>query len=172
MKRPSNNRILATLLTAAFVMTAGCTSLTTLKRDMAEQPPRRQERKEQVVATFEAQREAAQLQAALNRFSEGNHDACFQQLSNLVQTRPAFVDARLQLAELHLFRGEHQQAQQQLRAALIIAPQRAELHDCLGRALEADAQSEEALVHFQKAAEIEPANELYAARSGDRGMRY
>jgi Tfp pilus assembly protein PilF len=128
---------------------------------MAEQPPRRKERKEEVLADFEARRDAARLQAALNRWTEGNEAACYQQLADLVKTRPQFVDARLQLAELLLYRGDLDEAKQQLQAALETAPNRADLHDCLGRVLEAGSQHEEALAQFRRAAELEPGNVLY-----------
>ncbi len=150
---------LIALLTATG--SCGCTTLSSLKRDLAEQPPRRKERQENVVAAFEAKRDAAQLQAALTRWNEGNHAACEQLLTGLVQRKPQLVEARLQLAELHLFRGEMEPAEQQLRAALAIAPQRADLHDCLARVLEASSRTEEALTHFQKAAELEPGSDLY-----------
>lgn len=154
----------AALLMAAVALSGGCATMTTLKREMAAQPPRRQERKARAMASYEAQRDKAQLEAALNRFSEGNDEACFQQLHSLVERRPDFVDARLQLAEFHLFRGEPQQAELQLRAAIVIAPERADLHHCLGRVLEASEQRQEALVHFERAAQLEPANPLYLAQ--------
>jgi Tfp pilus assembly protein PilF len=155
-------------LTVVAAAPPGCTTLSNLKRELAEQPPRRKQRQEQAVASFEAQRDAAQLQAALNRWNEGNQAACEQILASLVERKPQYVDARLQLAELQLFRGQIEPAEQQLRAALAIAPQRADLHDCLARVLEASARDSEALAHFQKAAELAPDKELYrlaAARS-------
>jgi Tfp pilus assembly protein PilF len=159
----SQQRLLIALawLTASAVLTTGCTTWPSLKRELAQQPPRRNERKEEVLVAFEAQRDAAQLQAALDRFNEGNHAACHQQLAALVERRPQFVEARLQLAEFHLCHGELDQAQEQLRAALVLAPQRADLHDCLGRVLEAGSRDREAAEHFQTAAKLEPGNELY-----------
>src|SRR5262245_31838962 len=148
-------------LLALISVTCGCTTLVSLKRELAEQPPRRIQRKEDAVAAFEAQRDSAQLQAALNRWNEGNQAACYQQLASLVEKRPKFVEARLQLAEMHLFQGEFALAEQQVRAALVVAPERADLHDCLGRVLEAGSRNEEAAHQFQKAAELEPAIELY-----------
>jgi Tfp pilus assembly protein PilF len=149
------------LIVMALGIGPGCTTLSSLKREMAEQPPRRKQRKEEVVAAFEAKRDAARLEAALNRWNEGNEAACHQQLASLVKGKPQFVDARLQFAELLLYRGELDEARQQLRAALELAPQRADLHDCLGRVLEAASQHDEALVHFHRAAELEPDNVLY-----------
>lgn len=141
---------------AAVLSAAGCTTLGTLKSDMAGQPPRRQERKEEAVAAFEAHRQAAQLQAALDRFREGNEAACYQQLAELVEQYPQNVDARLQLAELQLLRGELAPAEEQIRAALALSPRRAELHDCLGRILEASSRSDESAAAFQQAAHLEP----------------
>lgn len=139
------------------MLASGCTSLGTLKGEMAEQPPRRQERKEDAIASFEAHRQAAQLQAALNRFREGNEAACYQQIVSLVEQYPQNVDARLQLAELHLLRGELASAEEQIRAALALSPQRGELHDCLGRILEASSRPDESSAAFAQAQHLEPA---------------
>ena len=154
------------VLTLAAAMSSGCATLSSMRRELAEQPPRRKERQEKTVAAFEAQRDAAQLAAALNRWNEGNHAACEDLLTSLVQRKPQYVDARLQLAELYLFREETSRAEEQLRAALQIAPQRADVHDCLARVLEADERSSEALAHFQKAAELDPNSELYRLAAG------
>lgn len=149
------------LLFLAAAMTTGCTTLSSIRRDLSEQPPKRKQRQEKAVAAFEAQRDAAQLQAALSRWNENNHAACEQLLTSLVGRKPQYVDARLQLAEFYLFREQTGLAEEQLQAALDLAPERADLHDCLARVLEASERSSEALVHFQKAADLEPTSELY-----------
>ena len=117
IRRRSRVLMACVLIAASAMLASGCTSLGTLKGEMAEQPPRRQERKEDAIASFEAHRQAAQLQAALNRFREGNEAACYQQIVSLVEQYPQNVDARLQLAELHLLRGELASAEEQIRAA-------------------------------------------------------
>lgn len=144
------------LAIVAVTLTSGCASLPSLRRDLAERSPRGKDRQESAIAAFEAQRDAAQLQAALSRWNEGNEAACEQLLTALVDRKPEYADARLQLAELHLYRGELELAEQHLREALKHAPQRAELHDCLARVLEAGSRSSESSVHFQKAAELDP----------------
>ena len=149
------------LLPLLVVCATGCTTLSSLRRELAEQPPKRKERQQQVVASFESQRDAAQLQAALSRFSEGNHAACEELLASLVARKPQNVEARLQLAEFYLFHQQTGPAEEQLTAALAIAPNGADLHDCLARVLEASDRSSEAIVHHQKAAELDPKSELY-----------
>lgn len=151
------------LLTVLCVLTAatGCTTLSSLRRELAEQPPKRQQRQEKAVTSFEAQRDFAQLQAALSRFREGNHAACEELLTSLVARKPQNVDARLQLAELYLFREQTGPAEEHLRSALAVAPERADLHDCLARVLEASGRDSEALAHYQQAAELDPQSELY-----------
>ena len=150
-----------TMSIALAALASGCTTFSSLRRELAEQPPKRKARREQVVSSFESQRDAAQLQAALSRFSEGNHAACEELLTSLVARKPQYVDARLQLAEFYLLREETGLAEQHLHAALEIAPQRADLHDCLARVLEASGRGGEALAHSQKAAELDPQSELY-----------
>lgn len=152
--------LLLALIVGFSGLASGCATLPALKRELAAQPPRRTERKEQAVAAFEAQRNAAQLEAALNRFAEGNEAACYQQLVLLVERNPQFADARLQLAELHLHRGQLAEAESQIRAALALASDRAEFHDCLARVLEQGARGDQAARHFQMAAAIEPAMDL------------
>ncbi len=167
---PRYASIVLAFLSLSAATTAGCTTLSSLKRDLAEQPPKRKERHQKAVASFEAQRDEAQLQAALSRFSEGNHAACEELLTSLVARKPQNVDARLQLAELYLLREETGPAEQQLRAAMEVAPQRADLHDCLARVLEASGRGSEALAHYQKAADLDPQSELYRLAAGTRDV--
>ena len=156
--------LLTTFIALVLAGLPGCTTLSAWRGELAQQPPRRKQRKEKVVASFEAQRDAARLTAALNRWNEGNEAACYEQLASLVQGKPHYVDARLQLAELLLYRGQFDEARSQLQAALELEPDRGDLHDCLGRVLEADSKFSEARVHFQKAAELEPMSELYRSQ--------
>ena len=110
---------------------------------------------------FEKQRDTAQLQAALNRWKEGNVAACERALGSLVEQRPQFVDARVQFAELLLYQNNPAAAQDQLRAALELAPDRADIHHSLAVALEAGGNSDTAAEHFRKAAELEPESPVY-----------
>lgn len=110
---------------------------------------------------FESQRDSAQLQAALNRWKEGNVAACERALASLVHQRPQFVEARIHYAELLLSQNNAAAAEEQLREALKLAPGRADIYHALALAVEASGNSAAAAEFFQKAAQLEPENPLY-----------
>ncbi len=110
---------------------------------------------------FENQRDSAQLQAALNRWKEGNIDACQMALAKLVQQRPNFVEAHIQYAELMLFQKNPSAAQDQLNQALKLAPGRADIYHALAVAQEAGGNAATAAENFRKAAELDPENPVY-----------
>jgi predicted Zn-dependent protease len=119
------------------------------------------ERKAEMVAQFESQRDNAQLQAALNRWKEGNPSACERALASLVDKRPEFVDARVQYAELLVSKDNPAAAEHQLREALRLAPERADIHYSLAIALNSGGNPAAAVKHFRKAAELDPQSPVY-----------
>jgi predicted Zn-dependent protease len=119
------------------------------------------ERKAEMVAQFESQRDNAQLQAALNRWKEGNPSACERALASLVDKRPEFVEARVQYAELLVSKDNPAAAEHQLREALRLAPDRADVHYSLAIALNSGGNPAAATEHFRKAAELEPESPVY-----------
>ncbi|MCE9528233.1 MAG: tetratricopeptide repeat protein [Planctomycetales bacterium] len=124
-------------------------------------PPLSPDRKAEAVAMFESQRDQAQLQAAMNRWKEGNTAACERALASLVGQRPQFVDAHVQYAELMLSQNNPGGAANQLREALQLAPDRADIHHSLAIALEAGGDSDAANKYFRKALELEPESPVY-----------
>ena len=110
---------------------------------------------------FENQRDTAQLQAAMNRWKEGNTAACERALASLVEQRPHFVEARVQYAELMLSQNNPAGAANQLREALQLAPDRADIHHSLAIALEAGGNADAAAKHFRKALELEPESPVF-----------
>jgi predicted Zn-dependent protease len=126
-------------------------------------PPLSPERRAEVIAQFESQRDNAQLQAALNRWREGNSSACERALASLVEKRPEFVDARVQYAELLVSKDNPAAAEHQLREALRLAPERADIHYSLAIALNSGGNPAAATEHFRKAAELDPQSPVYQA---------
>lgn len=114
-----------------------------------------------MIADFETRRDQAQLDAALNRWREGNAAACEQGLRQLVESRPEFVEARVQLGEWLLMQEDVAGARAQLMEALRLNPGHAAAHHSLGLVLEATGQTSEAQAAFQRARELEPENGLY-----------
>lgn len=146
------------LLVGAFTCGCAATHGGASKAKLPE--PLSAQNKAEALASFETQRDAAQLQAALNRWKEGNSAACERALASLVAKRPEFVEARVQYAELLLSGNYLSAAEFQLREALRLAPDRADAHHSLAIVLEA-AGSAEATEHFRRAAELEPENPVY-----------
>ncbi|MFN0021538.1 MAG: tetratricopeptide repeat protein [Pirellulaceae bacterium] len=119
------------------------------------------DRKAEAIAMFESQRDQAQLQAAMNRWKEGNTAACERALASLVGQRPQFVEARVQYAELMLSQNNPSGAANQLREALQLAPDRADIHHSLAIALEAGGDADAAAKYFRRALELEPESPVY-----------
>lgn len=122
--------------------------------------PSRQERAAEVVRDFEERRDAAQLQAALDRFSQGNLDQAEIMLAAIIKRRPGYVPARLRMAEL-LWSKQDPAAEEHLRAVVQAEPQSAEAHHALGLVLDGTGRADEARQHLAKAAELEPDNEIF-----------
>ncbi len=145
----------------ALALCCGCASTQPVLTKGNSPPALSPERKAEAIVLFEAQRDTAQLQAALNRWKEGNPTACERALASLVQQRPQFVEARVQYAELLLSENNPAAAEHQLRQALNLAPGRADIHHSLAMALEAGGNNDAANEHFRKALELEPESPVY-----------
>ena len=121
----------------------------------------REQRREEIVTDFERRRLAAQLKSAQQRAEQGDPEAAEEILLGLISRDEKNVAARLQLAELYWAHEQLPQAEQQLRAALSTAPERADVHHLLGLVLDAQGNTTEAEALLAKAAELDPGNELF-----------
>lgn len=157
---PVARALIAGILLLVGALSCGCAMTQGGAGKSKVAAPLSDESKAAALASFETQRDAAQLQAALNRWKEGNPAACERALASLVAKRPQFVEARVQYAELLLSGNYLSAAEFQLREALRLAPDRADAHHSLAIVLEA-ANSPEATEHFRRAAELEPENPVY-----------
>jgi Flp pilus assembly protein TadD len=128
------------------------------------QPPtfteQRQQRAAEAVQAFEQHRDSAQLEAALDRWKQGDVTRAEAMIGSIVRRRPDFADAQLRLAEILWSHGDSS-AEGPLRAVLQMQPDRPEAHHALGLVLDGTGRSEEARQHLLKAAELEPDNEVY-----------
>ena len=120
----------------------------------------REVRAAEAVRDFEDRRDLAQLQAALDRWKQGDAARAEAMLATIVNRRPDYADAQLHLAEVLWSRGDPK-AESHFRAVLQSQPGRAEAHHALGLLLDASSRPDEARQHFTKAAELEPENEIY-----------
>ena len=139
---------------------AGCAAW----KEKVQQPPTisqtRDERASETVRDFEERRDAAQLQAALDRWKQGDAGRAEAMLTAIVSRRSDCLEARLRLAEILWSRGD-QAAEIHLRAVLASEPDRAEAHHALGVLLDATGRGEESREHLSQAAAVEPENEVY-----------
>jgi len=121
----------------------------------------RQEREADAVRYFEEQRDTAQLQAALDRWAQGDIAGCESRLRGLLARRADNCPVRLRLAELLWTRGDAAAAEQELRQVLTDQPKSAEAHHLLGLLLAEQDRVADAHEHLASAADLEPSNELF-----------
>jgi Tfp pilus assembly protein PilF len=158
MKHLQRCSILA--MNVVMLLCAGCAGW---KENIVSKPvtPLRKERAEEAVRSFEERRDAAQLQAALERWQQGDASGCEARLAAIVERRPDYAEARLRLGEVLLQRGDVEAAQQHMLAALEVQPNWAEAYHALGLLLAAEGREDEAATYLVRAAELEPQNEVY-----------
>jgi Tfp pilus assembly protein PilF len=154
-------------LTLLALSTLGCNSLPTLPgaRKKSPTPPQTTaERKREAIGAFERQRDGAQVQAAISHWQRGEVEKSRAMLTAIIQRSPGDVNARLRFAELLISQDELEAAETQLRECLSVAPQSAEAHHALGMLLaDFPGREQECQTHLRRAAELEPANELFVA---------
>jgi len=127
------------------------------KPDLSEN---REARSEVAVRDFEQRRDTAQLNAALDRWKQGDAAAAESMLAAIIRRRPESCEARMRLAEILWSRGDVA-AEPHLRTVLEAEPNRAEAHHAIGLLLDGTGRSDEAREHLTKAANLEPENEIY-----------
>jgi Tfp pilus assembly protein PilF len=160
------NRSAALLLFACLVaptLGSGCSLMQSWKHSAEEGDVGRQRerRREEVVQDFERRRSSAQLLAAQEHAEQGDPEAAEKMLLSVIQRDPQNAEPRVRLAELYWAHEQLPKAEEQLRAAVDLAPDRADVHHSLGLVLEAGGDTTSAREHLAKAAQLEPANEFY-----------
>lgn len=147
-------------LLCSVTLLSGCASWKqTAKSDSVSES--RQKRHDAAIRSFEEQRDRAQLSAALDRWQQGDIAGCESRVRAILARRPADVDAHVLLAELAFSCDNPAEAEAEYRSALQLAPNRADLHHALAIVLDATGRRQEAGTHFARAAELEPASDLY-----------
>jgi Tfp pilus assembly protein PilF len=154
------NRALVAV-TIALTVTPGCAGWKSQRAAHAPVSEKRKERHDTAVEDFEQQRDRAQLQAALDRWQQGDIAGCEARLRSLLARRPDFAEAHGHLAELAWSFENAAEAETEYRAALQLAPQRAEWHHALALVLEGSGRADEARAHLEQARRLEPDNEIY-----------
>jgi Tfp pilus assembly protein PilF len=157
-------RVCGIFLLCGCLSLAGCASWPGVATPKAAEVPSRDQRRAEVIQSFEEQRDRAQLAAAMDRWQQGDIAGCETRVRGILARRPTDVDAHVLLAELAFSCHNPAEAEAEYRTALGLAPQRADIHHALALVLEATGRHPEAGVHFVRAAEIEPSSDLYRLR--------
>ncbi len=152
------NALLLLVLTA---LASGCANWPGRPAAKATVTETREQRRKAAVQAFEEQRDRAQLDAAVDRWNQGDIAGCESRLRTILARRPDDVEAHIRLAELAWACDNHAEAEHEYRAALLLAPQRADLEHALGLVLQATGRSAEAEPHLARAHQLEPQNELF-----------
>jgi Tfp pilus assembly protein PilF len=155
---------------ALAAATSGCAGWMPRKAEQPTLSQTRQERHREAVQAFEQQRDQAQLETALARWQQGDLGGCEARLRSLVARRPDFCDAHLQLAELAWSCENAEEAEAEYRAALQLAPERADVNHALGLLLQATGRPDEAEQLLVRARDLEPANELFQSAASPTGV--
>jgi Flp pilus assembly protein TadD len=148
-------------IVATGSLSMGCSSISKSPLDTEDVRAQRAKRHEQVVAEFEARRDATQYQAALARIRCGDVDEARVILESVLKRNADYLPARLALAEILLEANQPEQALEHAQFVVERAPQEAAPRHVVGLILEAAGRTDEALAHFQQATDLEPANEVY-----------
>ena len=113
------------------------------------------------VQAFEEQRDRALLDAAIDRWNQGDIAGCESRLRTVLSRRPSDIEAHVLLAELAWSQNDADVAVREYMTAIQLAPDRPDLEHALALILEATSRLPEAATHRTRAAALDPANELY-----------
>jgi tetratricopeptide (TPR) repeat protein len=148
-----------TLMTPVFT---GCATLWPSKLTKDETPEKPEAKREELVGAFDAKRDIAQFDAAKARWQEGDTAGCKELVGKILVRNPKHRGGRLLRAELQLVDGKAELAVAEIQSLVDENPQDAEASHMLGLLLEATGQLQEALSHFERAAQIAPENRVFA----------
>ncbi len=174
----SNSRAarLAWLLVLAAAAVSGCASMKAFvpPEDVSEE---RRQRSEAAARRFGRRHDAAQFADAQARYRAGDFRGCAQVVERLLARNADHREARLLMAEVLLAEDRPGEAVAHLETTLADHPSDARVHHLMGLALDAMGQQADALVYYERAARLQPNDEVYtasyetlAAESGEWGV--
>jgi len=136
---------------------------TEIKPPVPDVAPKREAREKDVLENFEQSRNDAQVQAALGRLAQSDHEGAEELAKEVLKRDVNNFGAREVLAEVYIAQEDIAEAIKQRRELVKLDPQNAEYHLHLGMLLETEGQLPEALQSFDRAIELEPQIELYTS---------
>jgi predicted Zn-dependent protease len=156
-----NQRQSFVVLAVVCLGACGCAAPKLWKPGGADVAPLRGQRRDEALQRFDAHRDSAQYQAAMDRWRANDAITCEAQLRGIVRRNPKHLEARQALADMMLDRGDTAAAEEELRELLKIAPDDPQTHHSLGLLLQSLDRNEEGQPHLVRAAELAPDNTLY-----------
>jgi len=154
--------VLLGLWTAA-VAAVGCAGFRMPDTSVPDIAHDRRERADSTAADFDARRDFAEFQAALNCRKRGDVDGCRDTLGRLLGRTPDHLEARLLAADVCLERGAYNEALMHVEAAEAAKPGEPRVHHTKALVLDAMGKPDVALAHYKQAAELAPEEESFAA---------
>ena len=150
------------LIGVLAAMLAGCATIQSSIPKAEDISGKRRERSEAALRRFDETRDRAEFEAAQAHWSQGDADRCRESLEELLERNPDHLDARLLLAELLLDDNRPEEALRYLQPATEAHADDAQVQYIMGLVLDSTGQRDAALAHYERAARLEPDNEVYA----------
>ena len=116
-----------------------------------------------MVASYDKQRDAVQLAAAKSRLIQGDERGGIAALQQLLSRNPHHREARLLLAESCLAQGTSEVVLEDIQSLAAQDSRDARSQHTLAMLLDAVGRRSEALHYYQRAAALDPKNDLFAA---------
>jgi tetratricopeptide (TPR) repeat protein len=151
------------LLMLALLGPSGCASWPQFQAPVPDVKPLRKARSAQMLKEYEQHRDEAQYQAALSAWKQGNTETCRELIDTLLDRSPENRDGRLLLVQLQMLEQELPAARADADKLAQEFPDDAEVLHVQGLVCEAAGELELAEKCYQRAVEIDPKNETFAA---------
>ncbi|HEY2881492.1 MAG TPA: tetratricopeptide repeat protein [Pirellulales bacterium] len=151
---------------AALLSLPGCAGFGSLGQNVTRNAasdvgPPRDNRKEALTKEFDENRDEAQFQAAASAWQRGDVEGCRKLIARVLERSPNNRRARMLLADVELFDGHADLATEELSKLIAADAKDAMAHHALAEVLDVSGRRQEALVHYEAAAQLEPTNEVY-----------
>jgi tetratricopeptide (TPR) repeat protein len=154
----------ALALLAAWAL-PGCASLDSPKLGAPDVSAQRKARKEAAVHEFELNRDKAEYEAAQARYQQDDLAGCREALQRLLNRNPQHHDALVLMAAVDLADNAHDKARGYAQQALKSQPNDPRVQYVMGLLADSEGRTAEAAVFYERAAKLDPSNEVYAVSS-------
>jgi len=158
-------RLAFALAVLAALALPGCASLSEPKLGAPDVSAQRKARKEAAVHEFELNRDKAEYEAAQARYQQDDLAGCREALQRLLNRNPQHHDALVLMAAVDLADNAHDKARACAQQALKSQPNDPRVQYIMGLLADSEGRTAEAAVFYERAATLDPSNEVYAMSS-------